>query len=118
MIARVRGRMRAGKAWGAWWLESGRDELGQLLWERWDPIGFPSPSGGYKPPRDEYMDYVDSLERLLRGGACADDVDAFLREVVGRGMGAWHTQIAISETPLNGSLAARSIGAFASPKLR
>jgi hypothetical protein len=80
--ARIRRRLQGGRTWQTWWTERGRDELGELLWQRWDPIGFASPSGHFKPPRDEYMGYVDELGRLLRDGASAADVEAFLSEVV------------------------------------
>ena len=47
-------------SWARWWRLKGRDQLTGLLWEKWDPIGWPKSetSRGYKPPRDEYESYI------------------------------------------------------------
>jgi hypothetical protein len=85
-IDHLRERLRTEKPWRSWWAECGRAELAELLWSRWDPVGFESPQGGFKPPRDEYARYADELEKLLRSGATANDVDDVLRDVVVRRM--------------------------------
>jgi hypothetical protein len=85
-IERMRARLNARQAWHDWWKAEGRAQLGELLLEIWDPIGFEASSGSFKPPPDEYTAYTDRLGELLRDGASAAGVDSFLREVVQRQM--------------------------------
>jgi hypothetical protein len=68
--------------WTYWWASTGRKELSRLLWERWDPIGFPTDDGRqYKPPEDEYEFCVDGLGELLRSGGDAATVQSHLEGI-------------------------------------
>ncbi|WP_028061841.1 hypothetical protein [Candidatus Solirubrobacter pratensis] len=54
-----------------WWKQTGRRHVNQILHDDWNPIGF-------ELPDDEYSSYAATVGRLLREGAGADEVSAFL----------------------------------------
>ena len=61
-----------------WWSTVGKDELGQLLYWRWDPVQV---SDDFPATKGEYDDYVDPLMRALREGAQVQQVFDHLRRV-------------------------------------
>jgi hypothetical protein len=67
-----------------WWRETGKRELRQVLFWRWDPIGV---SESFPATADEYDDYGPGVVALLRAGASEDDVADHLafveRETIG-----------------------------------
>lgn len=75
--------------WQAWWKRSGARELNDLLWTRWDPIGWPArgEDAAFKPPEDEYASYAGVVGRMLREGAEAADIAASLRRIEVESMG-------------------------------
>src|SRR3954447_12365351 len=68
----------------AWWRQAGEQELRELLFWRWDPIGV---SGSFPNARDEYDAYAPRVAALLRGGASAEAIDAHLEQVAVERMG-------------------------------
>ena len=62
--------------WHAWWRRRGGAELRAILMQHWDPIGV----AGVPEAADEYDGYVGSVGRMLREGASADDVAAYLAD--------------------------------------
>lgn len=76
---------RARTGWGTaeerqeWWTATGRDELRQLLYWRWDPIGvndhFPNTHG-------EYDHYADSMRPQMVGDADEDELEAEVTRAV------------------------------------
>jgi hypothetical protein len=55
--------------WLRWWRERGEAELRDLLYDEWNPIGFPG-----LIPRDEYDIYLGPLVQRLQEGASAEEV--------------------------------------------
>jgi hypothetical protein len=56
-----------------WWTATGRDELRQLLYWRWDPIGV---NHEFPDTHREYDHYADSMRPLLVGDADEDELEA------------------------------------------
>jgi hypothetical protein len=67
-----------------WWRDTGEDELRQILYWRWDPIGV---SDSFPVAVDEYDNYGPGVVALLRGGASEEDMADHLgfvaRETIG-----------------------------------
>ncbi len=61
-----------------WVKANGEDELGQLLYWRWDPIDV---ADDFPWTKGEYHDYAGPLIALLREGATQRQVVTYLREV-------------------------------------
>lgn len=61
-----------------WIREAGFEQLRQLLFWLWDPIGV---NDAFPDTADEYDAYVRTLLSRLRQGMTADDVAAYLLEV-------------------------------------
>jgi hypothetical protein len=59
-----------------WWRERGADELRELLYEEWDPIGLKRLA---EDSSDEYEAYAGQLARRLRAGASEEEVAALLQ---------------------------------------
>jgi hypothetical protein len=61
-----------------WWRETGENELRQLLFWRWDPVGV----ADYFPnTADEYDLYAPQLVQVLREGGDAGAIAAHLRDI-------------------------------------
>jgi hypothetical protein len=69
--------------WERWWVRAGREQLSELLWERWDPIGWPpsNRSSGFKPPRGEYAGYARPVADMFRAHKSAEEIAAHLEDV-------------------------------------
>lgn len=61
-----------------WWKETGQDELCQILFWRWDPIGV---AGAFPSSRGEYDDYAGQVLGLLKAGSDADEIAAQLARI-------------------------------------
>src|SRR3954451_22436586 len=68
----------------AWWRQAGEQELRELLFWRWDPIGV---SGSFPNARDEYDAYAPRVAALLRGGASGEGIHPALDQVAVERMG-------------------------------
>jgi hypothetical protein len=63
--------------WQRWWKRSGGADVRRILMDEWDPIGV----RGIPEAADEYDSYVGVVGRLLREGADADALRAYLTDV-------------------------------------
>ncbi len=72
--------------WHMWWKKRGAAGIRARLMREWDPIG----AQGIPEAADEYDSYVGTVGTMLRDGARAGELRAYLRDVrVHRiGMGA------------------------------
>ena len=66
-----------------WWQERGAEELRDLLYREWDPIGVKDLA---EDSADEYDAYAGQIVRRLRAGASEEDL-ALLLESFRRDMG-------------------------------
>jgi hypothetical protein len=58
-----------------WWRERGANELRDLLYDEWDPIGL---MGLAEDSRDEYEAYAGQIVRRLRAGSSEEELAALL----------------------------------------
>jgi hypothetical protein len=63
--------------WHIWWKKRGGSGVRRLLMEEWDPIGVQ----GVPEAPDEYNSYMGVVGRMLREGAAADEIEAYLTGV-------------------------------------
>lgn len=56
-----------------WWTASGKSQLRQLLYWRWDPIGV---NYAFPDNHDEYDRYADSMRGLMVGDADEGELEA------------------------------------------
>ncbi len=63
--------------WHMWWKRRGGSTIRRILMEEWDPIGV----RGVPQAADEYDSYVAKVAAMLREGATAADVAAYLTYV-------------------------------------
>jgi hypothetical protein len=59
--------MRDARAWVRWWRIEGLQQMREILWEKWDPLGLKGIA-----PVDEYDSYAQVLaSKLKRAGTTA-----------------------------------------------
>jgi hypothetical protein len=66
-----------------------KQEISQILWEVWDPIGVNSSPEA----RDEYDSYVNPIYVILTNGSTDKEIASYLLEVVTEGMGLLGTKL-------------------------
>jgi hypothetical protein len=62
-----------------WWESVGQDQLRQLLYWRWDPIGINSE---FPNTNDEYDHYAEAMRELLLGDLVGDELEARVLEAL------------------------------------
>jgi hypothetical protein len=65
----------------AWWMGTGRDQLRQLLYWRWDPIGV---NDAFPANHDEYDSYADGMRDLMVAETDDGEVEAGVLRAVQR----------------------------------
>ena len=86
--------------WHMWWKKRGGAGVRKLLMERWDPIGvadMPDAAG-------EYDSYVGTVGRMLREGATAEELAAYLTQIRTERMGLNHPDIRAREPEVSAQL--------------
>ena len=78
-----------------WWRRTGEQELRQILFWRWDPLGV---ADCFPDTADEYDGYAPQLVKLLRADATEAEIAAHLAEVEHETMGlSWPRPEALAD---------------------
>ena len=66
------------RKWARWWRLQGAEELSQILFWRWDPIGV---ADDLPYTRGEYDSYTEPIVLKLKAGATSREIGDYLAEI-------------------------------------
>jgi hypothetical protein len=88
-----------------WWREHGREQLAEILYWVWDPIGV---NDVFPMTRGEYDNYVDQVFRCLDGPNAASEIEELLHKIERDSMGLGPAPIREERRPCVARLIAES----------